>query len=91
MLNERGRHEESQKVAEQVHKGVKVYSAGQSHFLSRLRGLKAKREEYLKTLPVDPRLLRLLDNIVYSTYMDCVHLGMEEEAKVILSGEESRI
>ena len=92
MANEVAGFEKSQPVTEQQPQGIKVYSPAQSHFLLRLKELKAKREEYRKNLSPDAQFLPILDHSIYSTYMDCVRLGLGEEAKAILSrGEDQPI
>ena len=89
MVNERAGRNKNQQVADQGHQGLNVYSPTQSHFLSRLRKLKAKKEDYKENDSQDPQILRLLDSVLYSTYMDCVRLGVEEEAKAALSSEST--
>lgn len=62
------------------------YSVVQRFFLSRL--------EHLITLRRSPELYSeswhttLVNRAVYSTYRDCVALGLAEEARTLLKGEE---
>jgi hypothetical protein len=52
------------------------------HFLERLTRLGHTRMEAYATL--DGRQRRLLDHALYSTYWDCVNLGLRKEARRIV-------
>lgn len=51
-------------------------------FLSRLRRIHEQRTMYGAELTVDAR--QLIDRALYSTYWDCVRLGIRAEAREVL-------
>jgi len=51
-------------------------------FLSRLRRIHEQRAMYGSALTVDVR--SLIDRALYSTYWDCVRLGLRAEAREVL-------
>ncbi len=61
----------------------------QEHFLERLTQLVALREEQLKSDASDKEALRLLSRALYSTYMDCVSVGVGNEANGLM--EKSQV
>ncbi len=64
--------------------GLKSYSPQQVFFLYRLTQLLKKRRETANVLKPGDWRLRLLNKALYSTYRDCVALGVEEEARRLL-------
>ena len=60
----------------------------QRFFLLRLQRMVAVRRERAPFPDVEERDLRLLDRSVYSTFCDCLDLGVAEEARAILYGED---
>lgn len=61
----------------------------QSIFLQRLRELSDKRHQYEGRLDSGDWHKRLLDKALYSTYVDCLALGIGDEARDILHGTSS--
>lgn len=61
------------------------YSALQLLFLLRLGFLLQRRRQYQKLVDGDDWRLKLLNKSIYSTYLDCVSLGNELEAKSLFS------
>ena len=64
------------------------YSPLQLLFLQRLEQLLLKRRQYAGRLASDDWRMKLLDRALYSTYCDCLQLGLQEEARTLL--ERSR-
>ncbi len=64
--------------------GLKSYSPLQVFFLYRLTQLLKKRRETASVLPKGDWRLRLLNKALYSTYRDCVELGVGDEARRLL-------
>ncbi len=60
-----------------------------AHFLRRLQHLVELRRESGRTLNKEG--LRLLDKVIYSTYMDCQRLGLGEAASIILHGPAGKL
>lgn len=56
-------------------------------FLARLRRLVAARHQHGSLEDAGSPNLRLLDKAVYSTFCDCLDLGVGEEARTILRHE----
>jgi hypothetical protein len=56
-----------------------------AYFIERLAGLEAQRRDAVDTL--DNQQRRLLDHVLYSTYWDCVELGMRDDALRLLGME----
>lgn len=56
-------------------------------FLARLRRLVAARQRHGSLEDAGSLNLRLLDRAVYSTFCDCLDLGVGEEARTILRHE----
>ncbi len=61
----------------------------QRFFLERLARMVATRRERAPFLEAGELDLRLLDKAVYSTFCDCLDLGVGEKARAILRGEET--
>lgn len=57
------------------------YTAEQSMFLRRLRDMIDKRRQLDGRLARSDWRFRLLDKALYSTYRDCLDLGLGEEAR----------
>ncbi len=57
-------------------------------FLARLRRMVAVRREQGPLLQTGELELRLLDKAVYSTFCDCLDLGVGDEARAVLRQEE---
>ena len=51
-------------------------------FVGRLRRIKEQRQMYGPELTPEARCL--IDRALYSTYWDCVRLGLRDEARVVL-------
>ncbi len=66
------------------------YSATQRFFLMRLERLLRLREEYESLLDADDWETRLLTKAIYSTYCDCLQLGVGAEARERLARKGSR-
>ncbi len=60
------------------------YTPVQKLYLLRLRSLVTRRPQYAGRLEPGSWQLRLLDKALYSTYRDCVELGLADEARVLL-------
>ncbi len=63
---------------------LRGYTPVQSLFLTRLQSLVAKRQQHAGQLEATDWRLRLLDKALYSTYRDCVELGVGEQARGVL-------
>jgi hypothetical protein len=57
-------------------------------FIERLQHLVAVRRERSTELEAGDSYLRLLDKAVYSTYCDCLDLGLSGEARAVLQQAE---
>ncbi len=66
-----------------------AYTPLQLHSLMRLRDLLRKREEVGDSLKSGDWRLRLLDKAIYSTYRDCLELGVGNDAKALFGREKS--
>ncbi|HLG50045.1 MAG TPA: hypothetical protein VKY56_00205, partial [Chloroflexota bacterium] len=62
------------------------YSVVQRFFLARLERLLALRRN--PEVFTEPWHASLVNRAIYSTYRDCVALGLAEEARTMLRGEE---
>ncbi len=60
---------------------VGAYSPMQLLFLMRLARLLRERQEWLDRLRTDDWRIRLLHKSIYSSFMDCVELGVGEDAR----------
>ena len=64
------------------------FSPLQLHFLTRLKQLEAQRASLKQNeAGIDDLLWRVSSRAMYSTYQDCVDVGVGEEANAILQGE----
>ena len=61
----------------------------QEHFLARVERLVRQREEQLESDPSDKQSLRLLSRALYSTYLDCVSVGVGDKANAFLENAQS--
>ncbi len=66
-----------------------TYTPLQLHSLIRLRDLLRKREEVGDNLKSGDWRLRLLGKAIYSTYRDCLELGVRDDAKALFDREKS--
>ncbi len=64
--------------------GLKAYTPLQTLFLLRLQGLITKRQQHVAGPDAGDWRMRLLDKALYSTYRDCVELGLADEARGLL-------
>ena len=62
--------------------GADVASATQALFLARLRELLDRR--YQSTESYTPEQQRALDRAIYSTFCDCLELGLNGQARALL-------
>jgi len=67
---------------------IRAYSSIQVFFLTRLARLLRLRREYASQLPADSWRMKLIHKAAFSTYRDCVALGVGEEAKRLIENEE---
>ncbi len=63
----------------------------QRFFLTRLRRFVSVRRQRGPLLDAGDLDLRLLDRAVYSTFCDCLDLGVGEEARAILRNESAGV
>ena len=61
----------------------------QAHFLARLEQLVGQREGQIESDSSDKQSLRLLSRALYSTYLDCVSVGVGDEANAFLENAQS--
>ena len=59
------------------------YSSTQLFFLMRLSKLLSRRQECEKSLAPTDRRMKSLNKAIYSTYSDCVELGICEDARAL--------
>ena len=64
---------------------LKSYSPTQLHFLMRLSHLQKQRRETLNVLDSSDWRMRLIHKGLYSTYRDCVELGVGDEARLLMA------
>lgn len=64
------------------------YSPVQRLFVQRLEQLLVKRRQYSGRLSSNDWRLKLIDRSLYSTYCDCMDLGLLDDARMLL--ERSR-
>lgn len=70
--------------------GERKLTPTQRFFLQRIERLIRLREEYQALLRPDDWENRLLTKATYSTYCDCVQLGVGAEARALLEGKGTR-
>lgn len=70
--------------------GVGAYSPVQLLFLMRLARLLRERQEWLDRLPPDDWRVRLLHKSIYSSFRDCLELGVGEDARNLFEQYSSR-
>jgi len=61
----------------------------QLFFLGRLSWLLQQRREYSQVLAKDDWRLRLLNKALYSTFCDCLNVGLQSEARRLLERERA--
>lgn len=64
---------------------LRAYNALQSLFLSRLVRLLRQRRDYANVLSADDWRMRLLNRSIYSTFCDCLELGIADEARALFA------
>ncbi len=62
----------------------KAWSPWQSLFLARLSRLVHQDEEWRSRVPEDDWRIRLLHRAIYSTYCDCLALGLGDDARELV-------
>jgi hypothetical protein len=75
------------KIRERLDRGIRLVQDYRSFFLARLARFVALREQYVGIADEDLNLARLLNKCIYSSFCDCLDLGVGEEARTILRGE----
>jgi hypothetical protein len=60
------------------------YNPLQTLFLLRLKSLVDKRRQHVGVLPPTDWRIRLIDKALYSSYTDCVQVGLAEEAEKLI-------
>lgn len=68
--------------------GLRSYSPVQLFFIQRLSHLIKQRRENVNLIPATDWKIRLLNKALYSTYRDCVELGLGEEARQLLERQQ---
>jgi len=68
----------------QMGSSLRGYTPMQTLFLLRLQSLIGKRQQHVGRLDAGDWRMRLLDKALYSTYLDCVALGIGDEARALL-------
>ncbi len=66
----------------------KMYTEEQQYFLVRLNRLVSLRNQ--QTEKLNESGIRFLDHSIYSTYTDCIDMGVAEEAKYLLDRIKTR-
>ncbi len=66
-----------------VRAGSRSYSPLQALFLLRLTRLLRERQDWVARLTPDDWRLKLLSKAIYSTFCDCVELGVAEDARTL--------
>jgi hypothetical protein len=64
--------------------GFRSFTPTQAFFLARLQDLIARRQQQASQVAADDWRLRLLDKAMYSTFRDCVDLGVGDDARALL-------
>lgn len=64
---------------------LKSYSPTQLHFLMRLSHLQKQRRDTMNIYEPSDWHVRLIHKSLYSTYRDCIELGIGEEAKLLMA------
>ncbi|MHB1004273.1 MAG: hypothetical protein ACYC3S_01375 [Chloroflexota bacterium] len=60
---------------------TRAYNALQSLFLGRLVRLLRQRRDYASVLGADDWRMKLLNKAIYSTFCDCLEIGIADEAR----------
>lgn len=71
-------------ASDQAVGSLRGYTPMQTLFLMRVQGLINKRQQTVGLIDVKDWRIRLLDKALYSTYQDCVELGVGDEAGRLL-------
>ncbi len=64
---------------------LRAYNAQQSLFLSRLVRLLRQRRDYANVLGANDWRMKLLNKAIYSTFCDCLELGVADEARALFA------
>ncbi|MHB1132024.1 MAG: hypothetical protein ACYC4L_06495 [Chloroflexota bacterium] len=64
---------------------VRSYNALQSMFLGRLVRLLRQRRDYANVLAANDWRMKLLNKAIYSTFCDCLELGVADEARTLFA------
>lgn len=64
---------------------TRAFSPLQSLFLARLVRLLRQRRDYASVLGSDDWRMRLLNKSIYSTFCDCLELGIADEARALFA------
>ena len=68
---------------------LKSYSPTQLHFLMRLSHLQREKRDRAKELDPGDWRMRLINKALYSTYRDCVEMGVGEEARLLMGQQQA--
>jgi hypothetical protein len=68
---------------------LKSYSPTQLHFLMRLSHLLRQRRDTVNVLDGNDWRMRLINKSLYSTYRDCEELGLGEEARLVMTQQQT--
>ena len=60
------------------------YTPLQSLFMMRLKSLVEKRRQHVGLLPPSDWRMRLIDKALYSSYSDCLEVGLAEQAQELI-------
>jgi hypothetical protein len=64
---------------------LRTYNALQSLFLSRLVRLLRQRRDYVNVLNANDWRILLLNRAIYSTFCDCLEIGVADEARTLFA------
>jgi hypothetical protein len=64
---------------------LRSYNALQSMFLARLVRLLRQRRDYANVLAASDWRMKLLNKAIYSTFCDCLELGVADEARTLFA------
>jgi len=67
---------------------LRAYNALQAMFLSRLVRLLRQRRDYANVLGATDWRMKLLNKAIYSTFCDCLEVGVADEARTLFAGQK---
>lgn len=67
---------------------LRSYNALQALFLSRMVRLLRQRRDYASVLNANDWRMRLLNKAIYSTFCDCLEMGVAEEARALFARQK---